>query len=416
MKQNAYIAGIGMTQFGKHLDRGLKSLTTDAIAQALQDAGLEAKDLEAAYMGNAAAGVIVGQVCVPGEVALRDMGIGHIPVINIENACASASTAFNQACTMITCGLYDVVLATGAEKLFHQNKLKTFSVFTGAVDVENLSGVEQQIMQRAKNAGMDINMDGAGAKRSIFMDIYAAMALEHMSKYGTTQAQFAAVSAKNSYHGSLNPRAQYREQLTVQQVLDSPEIAYPLTLPMCSPIGDGAAAVILVSEKKARQMGLVKPVKVVSSVLRSGWDTTKDSDAGIAQVCAQEAYEEAGIGPQDLSCIELHDASAPSELIYYEHLGLCPEGEGGRFIDEGHSKLGGKVPVNTSGGLLRKGHPIGATGVAQIVELTEQLQGRAQGCQVEGARIAMAENGGGYINGDAAALVVSILTLDSKIR
>lgn len=409
MKQNAYIAGVGMTQFGKHLDRGLKSLTTEAIIQALKDAGLEAKDLEAAYMANAAAGVIVGQVCVPGEVALRDIGIGHIPVINIENACASASTAFNQACTMITCGLYDVVLATGAEKLFHQDKLKTFSVFTGAVDVENLTGVEQQIMQRAKNAGMDIDMDGAGTKRSIFMDIYASMALEHMSKYGTTQAQFAAVSAKNSYHGSLNPRAQYREQLTVEHVLAAPEIIYPLTLPMCSPIGDGAAAVILVSERKARQMGLVAPVKVASSVLRSGWDTI-ESDASIAQTCAQEAYEAAGIGPQDLSCIELHDASAPSELIYYEHLGLCGEGEGGRFIEEGHSKLGGKVPVNTSGGLLRKGHPIGATGIAQIVELTDQLQGRADNRQVEGANVAMAENGGGYINGDTAAIVVSILT------
>lgn len=409
MKQNAYIAGVGMTKFGKHLDRGLKSLTTEAINQALKDAGLEAKDLEAAYMGNAAAGVIVGQVCVPGEVALRDIGIGHIPVINIENACASASTAFNQACTMITCGLYDVVLATGAEKLFHEDKLKTFSVFTGAVDIENLKGVEQQIMQRAKDAGMDIDMDGAGAKRSIFMDIYASMALEHMSTYGTTQAQFAAVSAKNSYHGSLNPRAQYREQLTVEQVLAAPEIAYPLTLPMCSPIGDGAAAVILVSERKARQMGLVAPVKVASSVLRSGRDTAKGDDS-IATICAQEAYETAGIGPQDLSCIELHDASAPSELIYYEHLGLCGEGEGGRFIDEGHSKLGGKVPVNTSGGLLRKGHPIGATGIAQIVELTEQLQGRADNRQVEGANVAMAENGGGYINGDAAAIVVSILT------
>jgi acetyl-CoA acetyltransferase len=410
MKQNAYIAGVGMTTFGKHIDRGLKSLTIEAINQALKDAGLEGKDIEAAYMGNAAAGIIVGQVCVPGQVALREMGIGHIPVINIENACASASTAFNQACTMITSGLYDVVLATGAEKLFHQDKLKTFSVFSGAVDVENYDAVEQQIVARAEAAGMKLDMDGAGAKRSVFMDIYASMALEHMSKYGTTQAQFAAVSAKNSYHGSLNPRAQFREQLTVEQVLASPEIVYPLTRPMCSPVGDGAAAVVLVSERKARQMGLKDPVKVASSVLRSGWDPQTDNEASIAQTCAIEAYEEAGIGPKDLSCIELHDASAPSELIYYEQLGLCPKGEGGRFVEEGHSSLGGRVPVNTSGGLLRKGHPIGATGIAQIVELTEQLQGRAKGRQVEGARVALAENGGGFINNDAAALVVSILT------
>lgn len=410
MKQNAYIAGVGMTSFGKHLDRGLKSLTTEAINLALKDAGLEGKDLEAAYMGNAAAGIIVGQVCVPGQVALREIGIGHIPVINIENACASASTAFNQACTMVTSGLYDVVLATGAEKLFHQDKLKTFSVFSGAVDVEDYDTVEQQIVSRAEAAGMKLDMDGAGAKRSVFMDIYASMALEHMSKYGTTQAQFAAVSAKNSYHGSLNPRAQFREQLTVEQVLASPEIVFPLTRPMCSPVGDGAAAVVLVSERKARQMGLNDPVKVASSVLRSGWDPQTDDEASIAQTCAMAAYEEAGVGPKDLSCIELHDASAPSELIYYEQLGLCEAGEGGRFVEEGHSRLGGRVPVNTSGGLLRKGHPIGATGIAQIVELTEQLQGRAEGRQVDGARVALAENGGGFINGDAAALVVSILT------
>ncbi|RTE64531.1 thiolase family protein [Amphritea opalescens] len=410
MKQNAYIAGVGMTRFGKHLDRGLKSLTIEAVNQALTDAGLDAKDLQAAYMGNAAAGVIVGQVCVPGQMALREIGIGQIPVINVENACASASTAFNQACTMITSGLYDVVLATGAEKLFHSDKLKTFSVFSGAVDVENYDAVEQQIVARAEAAGMKVDMDGAGTKRSVFMDIYASMALEHMKKYGTTQAQFAAVSAKNSFHGSLNPRAQYQELLTVEQVLSAPEIAYPLTLPMCSPIGDGAAAVVLVSERKAREMGLSDPVKVASSVLRSGWDPQSEDEAGVTETCAMEAYEEAGVGPEDLSCIELHDASAPSELIYYEQLGLCNKGEGGRFVEEGHSKLGGRVPVNTSGGLLRKGHPIGATGIAQIVELTEQLQGRAKGRQVEGARIALAENGGGWINTDAAAVVVSILT------
>ncbi len=408
MKQNAFIAGIGMTTFGKHIDRGLKSLTVEAINLALKDADIDASQVEAAYMGNAAAGTIVGQICVPGEMALREMGIGEIPVINIENACASASTAFNQACTMITAGLYDIVIATGAEKLFHKDKMKTFSVFTGAVDIEDYDRVVGQIMGRAKSAGMDLDMDGAGTKRSLFMDIYASMALEHMSKYGTTQAQFAAVSAKNSYHGSLNPRAQYQEELTVEQVLASPEIAYPLTLPMCSPIGDGAAAVVLVSERKARELGLNNPVKVASSVLRSGWDVVEGPT--ITEACANEAYEEAGVGPQDLDCIELHDASAPSELIYYEHLGLCAKGEGGRFVEEGHSKLGGKVPVNTSGGLLRKGHPIGATGVAQIVELTEQLRGTATGRQVEGARVALAENGGGYINGDAAAMVVSVLT------
>lgn len=408
MKQNACIAGVGMTRFGNHMDRGLKSLTTEAVKQSLNDAGLNPSDIQAAYMANAAAGIIVGQVCVPGQVALRDMGIGHIPVVNIENACASASTAFNLACTMVTSGLYDVVLATGSEKLFHQDKQKSFSVFTGAVDVEEYSGVLQHIKERAQAAGMSIDLEGAGSKRSVFMDIYASMALEHMSKYGTTQAQFAAVSAKNAFHGSFNERAQFRDRLTVEEVLGSREIAYPLTLPMCSPIGDGAAAVVLVSERKARELGLNRPVKVLSSVLRSGWDPS--DEPGITEVCASEAYNFAGIGPEDLNCVELHDASAPSELIYYEQLGLCGKGEGGRFVEEGHSRLGGRVPVNTSGGLLRKGHPIGATGIAQIVELTEQLRGQAGDRQVEGARIGLAENGGGYINGDAAALVISILS------
>lgn len=408
MKQNAYIAGVGMIRFGNHMDRGLKSLTTEAVMLSLADAGLNPTDLQAAYMGNAAAGTIVGQVCVPGQVALRDMGIGHIPVINIENACASASTAFNQACTMVTSGLYDVVLATGSEKLFHEDKQKSFSVFTGAVDVEDYNGVLQHIRERAQAAGMSIDLEGAGSKRSVFMDIYASMALEHMSKYGTTQAQFAAVSAKNAFHGSLNERAQFRDRLTVEEVLGAREIAYPLTLPMCSPIGDGAAAVVIVSERKARELGLTQPVKVLSSVLRSGWDPV--DGPGITEVCANEAYNAAGIGPEDLNCVELHDASAPSELIYYEQLGLCGKGEGGRFVEEGHSRLGGKVPVNTSGGLLRKGHPIGATGIAQIVELTEQLRGQAGDRQVEGARFGLAENGGGYINGDAAALVISILS------
>jgi acetyl-CoA acetyltransferase len=409
MKQNAYIAGVGMTRFGKHIDRGLKSLTGEAVELALKDAGIEASELEAAYMGNAAAGIIVGQVCIPGEVALREMGIGKIPVINIENACASASTAFNQAATMVTAGLYDVVLVTGSEKLYHEDKRKPFSVFTGAVDVENLAGVKQQVMEQAIAAGMELDQENAD-KRSLFMDIYAAMALEHMNKYGTTQAQFAAVSAKNAYHGSLNPRAQYQDAVSVEQVLAAPEIVYPLTLPMCSPIGDGAAAVILVSERKAKQLGLRQPVKVSSSVLMTGWDYTETDEIHLAEQAANQAYLDAGVGPEDLDCIELHDASAPSELIYYEHLGLCAKGEGGRMIDEGHTRLGGKIPVNTSGGLLRKGHPIGATGVAQIVELTEQLQGRAGDRQVEGARIAMAENGGGMIGQDAAALVVSILT------
>lgn len=230
-----------------------------------------------------------------------------------------------------------------------------------------------------------------------------------MKAYGTTVEQFAGVSAKNSFHGSMNPRAQFREALTIEDVLASPMIAEPLTRPMCSPIGDGAAAVVIVSEKKARELGLTNPVKAVSSVLRSGWDRAP-GEGSVADLCTKEAYEESGLGPEDLSIIELHDASAPAEIMAYESLGICGKGEGGKLISDGVTKLGGRLPVNTSGGLLRKGHPVGATGLAQIVEITEQLQGRSGERQVEGATVGLAHNGGGSLGTDAAAQCITILS------
>lgn len=410
MKQMAVIAGVGMTRFGNHMNRGLKSLAGEAIAAALADAGVGADQLQAAYMGNVAASVITGQVCVPGEVVLRGLGIGRIPVINVENACATAATAFDQACTMITLGRYDVVLACGYEKLYHEDKQRTFSAFTGAVDVEAMDSVLEGIRSRIEQAGMRADLEGAGRTRSLFMDIYVAWAVQHMKTYGTTREQFAAVSAKNSYHGSLNPRAQYTQELSIAEVLAAREVAWPLTLPMCSPVGDGAAAVVLVSERKAREIGLTAPVRVATTVLASGWDYGPQDHLSLPEVVARQAYEEAGLGPKDLSCVELHDASAPSEIIYYEYLGLCNKGGGGPLVESGATRLGGRIPVNTSGGLLRKGHPIGATGIAQIVELTDQLRGRAGARQVADARVGLAENGGGFIGQDAAALAVSILT------
>jgi len=408
MKLNAYIAGVGMTRFGKYLDRGLKSIGIEAVEAALKDAGIEKTDLQAAWVGNAAAGVVTGQECIRGEVVLRGMGIGKIPVVNVENACASSSTAFNQACAMVTAGFYDCVLALGVEKLYHEDKRKTFGAFSGAVDVEAFAEIMAGLKKSAEASGAGTATKGAGEKRSMFMDIYAMAARAHMKAYGTTVEQFAGVSAKNSLHGSLNPRAQFREALSVEEVLASPMIAEPLTRPMCSPIGDGAAAVVIVSEEKARQMGLKNNVRVLSSVLRSGWDKAT-GETGVANLAASEAYEEAGIGPQDLSVIELHDASAPAEIMAYEDLGLCGKGEGGSLISDGSTKLGGRLPVNTSGGLLRKGHPVGATGIAQIVELTEQLQGRSGERQVEGACLGLAHNGGGTIGTDAAALCITIL-------
>ena len=408
MKMNAYVAGVGMTRFGKHLDLTLKGLAGEAIREALADAGIGSDAIEVAYMGNAAGGVVQGQEMISGQVALRELGIGKIPVINVENACATSSTAFNQACTMVTTGAYDIALVCGFEKLFHEDKARSFAAFDGAVDTENTDGVMGALETLAAKAGEEVDKANAGKTRSVFMDIYSLMTVAHMKQYGTTREQIAGVTAKNSFHGSLNPRAQFQVAMSVEEVLAAREIVYPLTLPMCSPIGDGAAAVVVVSERKARELGLARPVRVLSSALISGFDETAD-DLSVGAYAANLAYETAGVGPRDLSLIELHDASAPSEIIAYEYLGICGKGEGGSLIEDGSTRLGGRLPVNVSGGLLRKGHPIGASGAAQIVELTEQLQGRSHQRQVDNARIGLAHNGGGMIGTDAAATVVSIL-------
>jgi len=408
MRMNAIVAGIGMTRFGKHLETGLKALGAEAVQAALEDSGLKAADIEAAYVGNAMAGLITGQECVRGQVILRSIGIGRIPVINVENACGSGSTAFHQACAMVSTGCYDVVLALGVEKLYHTDKQRTFLALRGGTDIEELESMLAAFHANESKGGTPSTGSGGGDKRSVAMDFYANVARAHMHQYGTTVEQLAGVSAKNSSHGSLNPRAQFREVLTVDDVLAAPMIDAPLTRPMCSPIGDGAAAAVVVSERKARQLGLESPVRVVSSVLHSGWDH-EPGELDSATLCAREAYEQAGLGPGDLGVIELHDASAIGELIAYESLGLCRKGESGKLIDQGVTKLGGRLPVNTSGGLLRKGHPVGATGVAQIVELTEQLQGRCGKRQVQGARVALAHNGGGVVGREAASMCVTIL-------
>ncbi len=408
MRQSAIIAGVGMTHFGKHMELGLKAIGAEAVRLAVADAGIRLADIEVAYVGNAAAGLVTGQESIRGQVILRSLGVGKIPVVNVENACASGSTALHQAAAMITAGANDIALALGVEKLYCEDRKKSFAAFSGAVDVELMQALLDSLQKSAASGGAHAGAAGAGEKRSMFMDIYAAVARAHMQRYGTTAEQFAMVSAKNSLHGSMNPRAQFQEVMTVEQVLAAPMIAEPLTRPMCSPIGDGAAAVILMSPAKARQLGIEKPVRVVSTVLVSGWDHAPDED-GAGEVSSRKAYEEAGVGPSDISVVELHDASAPAEILAYEYLGLCPKGEGGRLVEEGVTKLGGRQPVNTSGGLLRKGHPVGATGVAQIVELTEQLQGRSGPRQVAGARVGLAQNGGGNIGVDVAAMCVSIL-------
>ncbi|UCE84588.1 MAG: thiolase family protein [Deltaproteobacteria bacterium] len=406
--ERAVVAGVGMTRFGKHLDTGLKALGREAVLAALADAGIDKSALQAAFVGNAMAGLITGQECIRGQVVLRSAGIGAIPVVNVENACASASTALHQACAMVAAGVYDTVLALGVEKLYHPDKKRSFAAIGSAVDTEEIAKIMEALEQSAATQGATQAKSGAGQKRSMFMDFYAAAARRHMERYGTTARQFAAVAAKNAYHGSLNPHAQFQQALTVDEVLAAPMIAEPLTRPMCSPIGDGAAAAVIVSPSKARELGVPQPVTVDACILRSGWDHELD-DEGTVELCVREAYEKAGIGPEDLDVIEAHDASAPAELMYYEEFGLCKPGEGGALIDSGATKIGGRIPVNPSGGLLRKGHPVGATGLAQITELVQQLRGQCGRRQVEGARVGMAQNGGGNIGTDAAAMCVTIV-------
>ena len=406
------VIGAGMTRFGKFLDRSMKDLTREAVDGALSSAGIDKSKLEAAIVGNAAAGLITGQECIRGQVVLREMGIGGIPIINTENACASSSTAFHMAWLYVASGMYDVALAVGLEKLYHEDKRKSFAAIGAAVDVEWMQQIQAAMKASRGNgeqSGQSAAAEGAGEKRSMFMDFYAAFARQHMQRYGTTKEQFGRIAVKNHYHGSLNPHAQYREVYNLEDILNSPLVAEPLTRLMCSPIGDGAAAAILCSADKAKQF-TTKPVHVLASSIGSGSDHGPD-DPGITERVAQQAYKQAGVGPEDLSVIELHDASAPAELVLYEELGLCGPGEGGKLIDSRATYFDGAIPVNTSGGLISKGHPIGATGVAQIYEVFTQLRGEAGDRQVANPRVGLTENGGGMIRAEAAALAVHIFSV-----
>jgi acetyl-CoA acetyltransferase len=405
------VVGVGMTKFGKFLERSLKDLAGEAVRGALESAGIDKSRIEVAVVGNATAGLITGQEMIRGQVVLRELGIGGIPVINTENACASSSTAFHLGWLYVASGLYDVALVVGMEKLTHEDKRRSFQAIGAAVDVE----WAQQVAARAREARKAEEergpsfQEGAGEKRSMFMDFYAVWARRYMERSGATKEDFARVAAKNLYHGSLNPKAQYGGEYTIEDILNAPLVVEPLTRPMCSPISDGAAAAILVPASRAREF-TSKPVFVRASVLVSGRDRGQD-EPGVTEEAARLAYERAGVGPKELDVLEVHDASAPAELIIYEELGLCGQGEGPALIRSGHTRLGGRQPVNTSGGLIAKGHPIGATGVAQVCEIFWQLRGEAGDRQVEGAKVGLTENGGGMIRGEAAALAVHIFSV-----
>jgi acetyl-CoA acyltransferase len=380
------VAGAGMTRFARQPDRSLKDLAGEAVLAALGDAGLDAGAVQGCWFANAVGGSITGQEMVAAQVTLRHVGLAGIPMFNVENACASASSAFHLAWAAVASGACDVALAVGAERMTHPDRARSFAAIGGSVDVETVPASQP-------------------ADRSFLMDLYAAAAIAYMEETGATVHDFAAVAVKNQRHGMRNPLAQYGGEVTVEEVLASRPIVWPFTLLMCSPITDGAAAAVLVGGRAAASAGS-GAVRVAASVVRSagaaGSKVTADA--------AQAAYEMAGLGPADVDCVELHEAAASAELAMYEQLGLAPPGEGAAWLRGRAPHLGGAQPVNTSGGLLARGHPIGATGLAQIHEAVLQVRGQAGARQVEGARVALTQNAGGWGEADNLVSAVHVFT------
>jgi acetyl-CoA acyltransferase len=386
--EDVYIAGAYVTAFGKFPDKSLRVLAAEAVTGALADAGCGPDEIDAVYFANAAEGLLTGQEMVRGQVVLDGTGLEGKPVINCENACASGSTAAHLAFTAVQSGAADVALALGAEKLTNPDRARTFAVFQAGWDVERFGGPDGK------------------SDQSAFMSTYADMARQYMVRSGATIEDFAAVSVKSHANGALNPKAQYRDPLTVDEVLASRVIDEPLRVLMCSPIGDGASAIVVANARGLARLD-ADPVRVLAAALRSGGRNEAESSVVVA---ARAAYEQAGIGPGDLDVIEVHDAAAPAELMVTEELGIAGPGEGPALFRAGETELGGRVPINPGGGLLSRGHPIGATGCAQLTELVDQLRGRCGARQVHGAKIALAENGGGWLGGKGpAAATITIL-------
>ncbi len=413
MSENVYIIGVGMIKFGKYLEKGIKVLTGEALDEVFRDSGLSANDIEAAWFSNTSWGMYTFQHSIRGQVALTANGLDRIAITNVENACASGSTALHGAWTAIRAGLYDCTLAVGVEKLYDEDRIKVMKGFMAGTDVEEVTAMmekwqKEEQARKAKAARNQTEQDGEKKKggHSVFMDFYAAGARNHMKKYGSTQRQLAVIAAKSHNNSTLNPKAQYTFPMTVEQVMEDRPVAYPLTRSMCAPIGDGAAAAILCSENFLKKYGAARAVKIRASVLKSG---TRTGMNDISRRASKEAYEKAGLGPEDIDVLEVHDATAFGELIQMEALGFCPEGEGGVYAESGATALDGKTPVNPSGGLIARGHPIGASGLAQIYELVTQLRGEAGKRQVKRHRIAMTENGGGTLGNGEASMTVHIL-------
>jgi acetyl-CoA acetyltransferase len=373
-----YVVGTDMIKFGRFPEKTVPQLGAQAAQMALDDAGLTIHDMQALYCGNLGeAGAMVGQR------VLREIGQTGIPVVNTANACATGATAFREAWTAIKAGLYDVVLAVGVEQMGK-------GLLGGG---GGASGIPTE------------GLLGSGTMPSVF----AHVGMEHARKYGTTFEQFAKVSVKNHRHSTANPKAMYQVETPLQEVMGAEMISYPNTKLMCSVNVDGSAAAVLASESAAKRLGLMsRAVKVRASALTSDPYSPRNMVMpdfnGATRLAAKQAYEMAGLGPDDIDLVELHDCFATAEIVHYENLGLCADGEGGKLIDDGETAHGGRIPVNVSGGLLSKGHPLGATGIANIYEITTHLRGEAGKRQVEGARIGLT-----HVVGMGSACAIHVL-------
>ena len=359
---DVYVMGVDMIKFGRFPEKTVPQIGAQAALMALDDAGLTIQDMQALYCGNLGqAGAMVGQRI------LQEIGQTGIGVVNCANACATGATAFREAWMSVKAGVNDVVLAVGVEQMGK-------GLLGGA---GGGTGIPKE------------GLLGSGTMPAVF----AEAGMEHARKYGTTFEQFAKVSVKNHHHSTMNPKAMYQIETPLETVMNAEMISYPNTKLMCSVNVDGSAAAVLVSERKAKELGMKRAVRVKASVMAS--DPYSDRDLVMPDVnavtrrAAKEAYEMAGVGPEDIDLVELHDCFATAEILHYENLGLCKDGEAGRMIDQGEAELGGRIPVNVSGGLLSKGHPLGATGIANIYEVSTHLRGEADKRQVKDAKLGL---------------------------
>jgi acetyl-CoA acetyltransferase len=412
---DAYVIATACTKFERKPEQTFKNLTEEVYLDLLRSAKVEHGNMIGqAWFGNCGMGTfgqnnIRGQVCFT-PLVKRKLFPERVGIINVEGGCATGSMAFHGAWKDIISGTEDVTLAIGVEKIYQPNKPeKIQEIYDGGID--QFDRDEWLNFYRSIGDQLGKPFDPENKKGTIFMDTYGLQALWHMKAYGTTQKQIALAASKNHFHGSLNSKAQYQFEISVDDVLEDREVSYPLTRSMCAPIGDGAAAALICSDKGLRYFPKdiqETAIKIKASTLSGGKYRTPQ-ETGLSKVAAQKAYKQADIRPQDIDLVEVHDATSFCEIYQLEMLGFCEIGKGGRFVEEGHTRLGGQLPVNLSGGLVSKGHPVGATGLSMIHELAVQLRGEAGERQSKKNKIGLAENGGGVIGFEEAACSVVIL-------